>query len=184
MRFPLLSRLLLAFIAVGLLPLRTALADEMPMMPPMDSRPDLLAPLSGMIGEWEGSGTSTYGPFYCHWEAKRQGNWIVSIAQIYTAKGGEQVAANSQVFGADENGGIIAYNFDETGMNVLRGSADEHGGSLSGGSDNGSQAYSWTVNADGTITSHFEMHMSTPMPPFPADFVVDEVDTRVTDGGN
>ena len=84
--------------------------------------PDPLAGLSGMLGKWEGSGTSAFGPFTCNWEATRAGIWLVAVTHIFDEQG-NNVENATQVFGANADGSLLCYTFDTSGLAEKRVSA-------------------------------------------------------------
>lgn len=157
----------------------TAFSDDAPM--PMNTDPAVLAGLETIIGDWEGSGTSTLGPFKCSWSAWREGAWIITTSAIFDVND-KPVDHITQLFGANPDGSLICYSFEASGMTVWNGAADGKGAKFTFAGDDedpsASGSFAWENNADGSMTSHFKMHSTMHPEGWPDDFWVEETDRR------
>src|SRR5688572_15950862 len=160
--------------------LSMAVAARAEVAPPPVTGPDPLAPLTGMIGSWKGTGTSAFGAFSAEWEATRQGAWLLSTSRIFDLKG-NLAETVTQMFGANPDGTFSCYSFDSGGLTVWQGTADAKGGSFAyKHADNGSYgSFTWTMNTDGSMQSSLKMHSTVHPPGWPDDFWVEEIDHRV-----
>jgi hypothetical protein len=147
-------------------------------MPPMPPPADFPGAVDAMLGEWEGTGDSTLGPYTCRWECERYGNYIVSLSRIYVEGMDDPIENMVQVFELMEDGRVEVHVFDGMGEAEFVGTADSKTATLRYEDGEENREFTWTVNEDGTITSSFSVHNPAAPPPF-NDFHADDVSTRV-----
>jgi len=155
-----------------------ALADDASHGMAPGAGPDPLAPLNSMLGNWEGSGTSPFGPYTCKITVTRNGAWVLFVNHIYA--GGQEVETPTQIIGTNPDGTFSCYAFDSSGAAKFDGTvtADQGHFAFQDGETHGN--YDWTFNADGSIHGTYSIHFAHPAPGWPADFAIDETDRKVS----
>jgi hypothetical protein len=158
--------------------------DAMPPAGAGSTQPDPLAGLAPMLGDWQGSGTtSAMGPYYVRWRAWREGQLAVMVNDIYDHQGGKYLEGVTQVFAGAPDGGIVCYMFDSSGESEMHGTADASGGKLHWQDGDAHRDMTWIVQPDGSLKAHLDSHLPEAPAPY-TDMTIDETDQRLGDAGS
>lgn len=139
---------------------------------------DPLAPVLFLVGRWDGTATSTYGPYHYHSEVVRRGNWLVGSGEAHPDQPGAAAIITTTVMGRDDAGHLVLYLFDAGGIWRFSGSADEDGVTFEWREGAAFRRTRLTHERDGSVRQETVAHLPDQQPPLPKEVTAESVQRR------
>lgn len=137
--------------------------------------PDPLAPVLFLVGRWDGSATSTYGPYHYRSEVVRRGAWLVGSAEAHPDQPGSAAIMTTTVIGRDAAGQLVLYLFDAGGMWRFSGTADAQGVTFEWREGGAFRRTRLTPQPDGSVRQETIAHLPDQQPPLPKEVTAESV---------
>ena len=138
-------------------------------------QPDPLTPVLFMVGRWDGTATSTYGPYHYHTEVVRRGNWLIGSGEAHPDQPGSAAITTTTVIGRDPSGQLVLYLFDAGGMWRFAGTADSDGVTFEWREGGAFRRTRLTHESDGSVRQETVAHLPDQQPPLPKEVTAESI---------